>query len=48
MKLEELLEKELYAQVKAAIDAANAKEPDKLKHIRYADLSEGNYISKEK
>lgn len=48
MKLEELLEKGLYAQVKAAIDAANAKEPDKLKHIRYADLSEGNYISKEK
>ncbi len=48
MKLEESLEKELYAQVKAAIDAANAKEPDKLKHIRYADLSEGNYISKEK
>lgn len=48
MKLEELLEKELYEQVKAAIDAANAKEPDKLKHIRYADLSEGNYISKEK
>ena len=48
MKLEELLEKELYAQVKAAIDAANAKEPDKLKHIRYADLSEGNYVSKEK
>ncbi len=48
MKLEELLEKELYAQVKAAIDTANAKEPDKLKHIRYADLSEGNYVSKEK
>ena len=48
MKLEELLSKELYEQVKAAIDAANAKEPDKLKHIRYADLSEGNYVSKEK
>lgn len=48
MKLEELLDKELFAQVKAAIDAANGKEPDKLKHIRYADLSEGNYISKEK
>lgn len=48
MKLEELLDKELFAQVKAAIDAANEKEPDKLKHIRYADLSEGNYISKEK
>ncbi len=48
MKLEDLLEKELYEQVKAAIDAANAKEPDVLKHIRYADLSEGNYISREK
>ncbi|GFI47795.1 hypothetical protein IMSAGC019_03121 [Lachnospiraceae bacterium] len=48
MKLEELLSKELYEQVKAAIDAANEKEPDKLKHIRYADLSEGNYVSKEK
>ncbi len=48
MKLEELLSKELYEQVKAAIDAANAKEPDKLKHIRYADLSEGNYVSREK
>ena len=29
MKLEELLEKDLFEQVKAAIDAANAKEPDK-------------------
>lgn len=48
MKLEELLEKDLFEQVKAAIDAANAKEPDKLKHVRYADLSEGNYVSKEK
>ncbi|MBD5550472.1 MAG: hypothetical protein HDQ96_04750 [Lachnospiraceae bacterium] len=48
MKLEELLSKELFEQVKAAIDAANAKEPDKLKHIRYTDLSEGNYVSKEK
>lgn len=48
MKLEELLEKDLFEQVKAAIDAANAKEPDESKHIRYADLSEGNYVSKEK
>ena len=48
MKLEELLEKDLFEQVKAAIDAANAKEPDKLKHVMYADLSEGNYVSKEK
>ena len=48
MKLEELLGEELYKQVKEKIDAANANEPDKLKHIRYADLSEGEYISKGK
>lgn len=48
MKLEELLGEELYAQVKAKLDEANAKEPDKLKHIRYADLSEGEYIDKNK
>lgn len=48
MKLEELLGEELYTQVKDKIDAANAKETDKLKHIRYADLSEGEYVSKAK
>ena len=48
MKLEELLEEELYKQVKEKIDVANANEPDKLKHIRYADLSEGEYVSKGK
>lgn len=48
MKLEELLGEELYKQVKEKIDAANAGEPDKLKHIRYADLSEGEYVSKGK
>jgi hypothetical protein len=48
MKLEELLGEELYNQVKAKIDEANSKEPDKLKHIRYADLSEGEYVSKGK
>ena len=48
MKLEELLKPELYAQVKAAIDEQNANEPDKLKHVRYADLSEGEYVSKSK
>lgn len=35
MKLEELLGADLYAQVKAKLDEANAKEPDKLKHVRY-------------
>ena len=48
MKLEELLGAELYAQVKEKMDAANASEPDKLKHIRYADLSEGEYVAKGK
>lgn len=48
MKLEELLGAELYAQVKTKIDEANANEPDKLKHIRYADLSEGEYVGRGK
>ena len=48
MKLEELLGEELYKQVEEKINAANANEPDKLKHIRYADLSEGEYVSKGK
>lgn len=48
MKLEDLLGAELYAQVQAKLDEANANEPDKLKHIRYADLSEGEYVGKGK
>lgn len=48
MKLEELLGEELYAQVKAKMDEVNAKQPDKLKHVRYADLSEGEYVAKGK
>jgi DNA repair exonuclease SbcCD ATPase subunit len=48
MQLEELLGEELYAKVKAKIDEKNANEPDKLKHVRYADLSEGGYVSKAK
>lgn len=48
MKLEELLGADLYAQVQAKLDEVNGKEPDKLKHIRYADLSEGEYVSKAK
>lgn len=48
MKLEELLGADLYAQVKAKLDEKNANEPDKLKHIRYADLSEGEYVGKAK
>ena len=48
MKLEELLGAELYAQVKAKLDEVNGNEPDKLKHVRYADLSEGEYVGKGK
>lgn len=48
MKLEELLGEELYAQVKAKLDEVNGKEPDKQKHVRYADLSEGEYVGKTK
>lgn len=40
MKLEELLGSELFEKVKAKLDEVNANEPDKLKHVRYADLSE--------
>ena len=48
MKLEELLGPELFKQVQEKIDAANAGKEDKLTHIRYADLSEGGYVSKGK
>ena len=48
MTLQELLGEELYQQVQAKLDAVNANEPDKLKHVRYADLSEGNYVGKGK
>lgn len=46
MKLDELLGEELFNQVKAKMDEVNGKEPDKLKHVRYEDLSEGNYVLK--
>lgn len=46
MELEELLGAELYRQVAAKIDEKNAGEPDKLKHVRYAELSEGKYVGK--
>lgn len=48
MKLEDLLGAELYAQVAAKIDEVNANEPDKTKHVRFADLSEGGYVSANK
>ena len=46
MKLEELVGAELYAQIKEKLDEVNSKEQDKLKHVRFADLSEGEYVSK--
>jgi len=48
MKLNELLGEDLWKQVEEKINAKNAGEADKLKHIRYADLSEGEYVSKAK
>ena len=48
MTLKDLLTPELYAQVQAEIDKANAGQNDKTKHVRFADLSEGGYVSVEK
>lgn len=48
MKLQELLGEELYSQVQKKLDEVNGNQPDKLKHVRYADLSEGEYVSKAK
>ncbi len=50
MKLEELLKDfpDTLKAVNAAIAKVNEGEPDKLKHVRFADLSEGGYVSKDK
>lgn len=48
MKLNELLSPELYAQVQARIDEVNAGQTDKTKFVRFADLSEGGYVSVDK
>ncbi len=48
MELVKLLGEELYAQVQQKLDDVNGKETDKLKHVRYVDLSEGNYVDKTK
>lgn len=48
MELRELLGEELFSQVDTKIQEHNSKEADKLKHVRYADLSEGGYVSQEK
>lgn len=48
MELKELLGDELFGQVEAKINEHNEGIEDKLQHVRYVDLSEGNYVSKEK
>lgn len=45
MKLNELLTPELFEQVQARIDEVNAGQTDKMKQVRFADLSEGGYVS---
>lgn len=48
MTLKEVLGEELFAQVEAKINEINANQPDKTKHVRFADLSEGGYVSRSK
>lgn len=50
MKLEELLKDspEALKAVTEAIAKVNEGQEDKLKHVRFADLSEGGYVSKDK
>lgn len=48
MKLEELLGEELFSQVDAKIQEHNNGIEDKLQHVRFTDLSEGQYVSREK
>lgn len=48
MTLQELLGEELFTQVDAKIQEHNKGISDKVKQVRFVDLSEGGYISKEK
>ena len=48
MNLQELLGDELFSQVDAKIQEHNKGIEDKLKQVRFVDLSEGGYVSKEK
>lgn len=48
MQLKELLGEELFSQVDAKIQEHNSGIEDKLQHVRFVDLSEGGYISKER
>jgi hypothetical protein len=46
MTLHDVLGDDLYAQVESAINSHNAAETNKAKHVRFVDLSEGQYVSK--
>lgn len=48
MNLQELLGDELFSQVDAKIREHNQGIEDKLQQVRFVDLSEGGYVSKEK
>lgn len=48
MELRELLGEELFSQVDAKIQEHNSAIEDKTQHVRYVDLSEGGFVSKEK
>lgn len=50
MKLEELLKEkpEALKAINDALEKVNAGQEDKLKHVRFADLSEDGYVSKDK
>lgn len=48
MNLQELLGDELFSQVDAKIQEYNKGIEDKLQQVRFVDLSEGGYVSKEK
>lgn len=48
MTLKDALGDELFAQVEAKLNEINAGQTDRTKHVRFADLSEGGYISRSK
>ena len=48
MELKELLGDELFSQVDAKIQEHNSGVEDKLQQVRFVDLSEGGYVSKER
>ncbi len=48
MELKELLGDELFSQVDAKIQEHNSGIEDKLQQVRFVDLSEGGYVSKER